>query len=343
MTRCFEEMGTMTYTHVARVMGIAFLWTTIAHAQSSVNVPLVIDSENTVNYVDDVTDFSKLALNDFVTPPTAARNFTRSINIGDIVAINGSPARGSATAQFANLTMRTAPAPGQAIADVPSGALAQWTYTILTSDGNALGSILIQGLGFAPKPPGSAAAALAGDFAVIGGTGFFAGVRGQAAFAPLTLPIGRTASAGEDPAQRRTLGGGGYRLFVNLIVDRRPAILQWGDRPAITHLNGSRVTAENPAKSGEQLSAYAVGLGPTNPGVQPGQPFPSGEPLAVTAPIQISLNGINTSIISAVGQPRTVGTYRVDFTVPAGLGRGSAVIRWSVAWIPGIEASIPLD
>jgi len=323
------------------VIGIASLWASMAHAQPPVTVPLVIDTENTVFYVDDVTDLSQVAVNGFVTPPAAARNFTRSINIGDIVAINGSPARGSATGQFSNLTMRVAPTPGQAIADLPSGSIAQWTYTIQTADGHALGSILIQGLGFAPKPPGAAAAALAGDFAVIGGTGVFAGVSGQAAFAPLT-PGGRTASAAEDPALRRTLGGGSYRLFLNLAVDRRPEILQ-REGFAITHLNGSRVTAENPAKSGEQLAAYAVGLGPTNSRVQPGQRFPSGSPVAVTSPIQMSLNGISTTVVSAVGSPGTAGTYRIDFTVPAGAGHGQAVLQWSVAWIPGMEATIPVD
>lgn len=203
-------------TFLLKALSLTSLLSMTALGQGPATVHLVIDSANTVFYVDDVTNFATLATSSTAVLPETARNFTRSINIGDIVSVNGNPARGTATGEFSTLTMRTNPAPGQAIADIPSGTIARWTYTILSAGGEPVGSILIQGLGFAPKAPGSPAAALAGDFAVIGGTGAFAGARGQASFAPLTPP-GRFASDAEDPANRRALGGGSYRLFVDLI------------------------------------------------------------------------------------------------------------------------------
>ena len=42
--------------------------------------------------------------------------------------------------------------------------------------------------------------------------------------------------------------------------------------PMVTHADGTLVSATKPAKSGEELVAYAVGLGPTNPPVATGQP-----------------------------------------------------------------------
>jgi uncharacterized protein (TIGR03437 family) len=42
--------------------------------------------------------------------------------------------------------------------------------------------------------------------------------------------------------------------------------------PMVTHADGTLVSATKPAKAGEELVAYAVGLGPTNPPVATGQP-----------------------------------------------------------------------
>jgi uncharacterized protein (TIGR03437 family) len=48
--------------------------------------------------------------------------------------------------------------------------------------------------------------------------------------------------------------------------------------PLITHADGSLVTATSPAKLGEEVVIYALGLGPTNPAVPTGQVTPSAAP-----------------------------------------------------------------
>jgi len=48
--------------------------------------------------------------------------------------------------------------------------------------------------------------------------------------------------------------------------------------PLVTHGDGSLVSATKPAKAGEQLVAYAVGLGTTNPPAETGQPAATASP-----------------------------------------------------------------
>jgi uncharacterized protein (TIGR03437 family) len=48
--------------------------------------------------------------------------------------------------------------------------------------------------------------------------------------------------------------------------------------PMVTHADGTLVSATKPAKAGENLVAYAVGLGQTNPPVATGQPAPKHAP-----------------------------------------------------------------
>jgi len=68
---------------------------------------------------------------------------------------------------------------------------------------------------------------------------------------------------------------------------------QHAKRPAITHSNDfSLVTTVNPAKSGEILSLIAKGLGPTRPGVDPGQPFTADPLQVVNSPVEVTVNGM---------------------------------------------------
>jgi len=100
----------------------------------------------------------------------------------------------------------------------------------------------------------------------------------------------------------------------------------------VTHADGSLVTASNPAKSGEVLVMYALGLGLTNPIVK------SGEPTPVPAPITSALIGFDLRPNAPPMRPRPrvpmggpipqpgllfvglvpglVGLYQINFLVP---------------------------
>ena len=98
--------------------------------------------------------------------------------------------------------------------------------------------------------------------------------------------------------------------------------------PFVTHADGSLVTAAKPAKAGEQLVAYAVGLGYADPFPVTGAASPSPAPRARTqfrinytfSPNALPSIGIpaRQSSPSFAGlSPGSVGLYQLNFIVPA--------------------------
>jgi len=79
------------------------------------------------------------------------------------------------------------------------------------------------------------------------------------------------------------------------------------------------VDANNPAKRGEYLIMYLVGLGATNPSVPSGAPSPStlplGQPLVTPT---VSVDGQNATVAFAGLTPQSVGLFQINFKVPDG-------------------------
>jgi uncharacterized protein (TIGR03437 family) len=154
----------------------------------------------------------------------------------------------------------------------------------------------------------------------------------------------RNASVREDPAQRRVNGGGKASLVVQLIPMSRPEVVITSGGPAIAHSSDfSLVTASKPAAAGEILSLFATGLGPTRPGVDPGQPFPSSPLAAVNSPVEVTVNGRPAQVLAAVGFPGAVEAYQVNFRVPPDTTKGVATVQVSAAWIAGPAVSITVQ
>ena len=181
---------------------------TIAPGQTDNRVALVVDLENVVTYRSDVTDFARRGADSGPTTALAARAFTDSLNVGDIVAVNGRPARGLWTSRVYAMNFSPTPTPGFGIADRASGSLADCKWEFLDASGNFIGAILDGG--YAPH-------------GVTSGVGAFYGVRGQMggpspANAPPLPPQRptRAASISEDPANRRINGGGTSALSSTL-------------------------------------------------------------------------------------------------------------------------------
>jgi uncharacterized protein (TIGR03437 family) len=120
----------------------------------------------------------------------------------------------------------------------------------------------------------------------------------------------------------------------------------------VTHANGLLVSNTNPASAGEELIAYAVGLGATKPPVHTGQPAtqptPTGEKFRLGFNFQA--NALPSApppsqVASRLGQPSAplytglspgyAGLYQINFVVPdvpAGLppcapGQGSDLVN----------------
>jgi uncharacterized protein (TIGR03437 family) len=96
--------------------------------------------------------------------------------------------------------------------------------------------------------------------------------------------------------------------------------------PMVTHADGTLVSASQPAQSGEQLTAWAIGLGDTDPPSVTGQP--SLEPLPVAARIEIDFSfranalpvkpqsSANPVAVYAALTQGFVGLYQINFGTP---------------------------
>ncbi|HEY7617977.1 MAG TPA: hypothetical protein VH744_14315 [Terriglobales bacterium] len=201
------------------------------------------------------------------------------------------------------------------------------------------GTIFLRGLAGDARPQGIAVVG-GGNFSVVGGTGAFAGARGQAAFTPFTAPP-RPASYTEDPANRRALDGGAIRLWVNLIPLSRPEVLTIANGPAVVHhSNNAAVTPAAPAQAGELLTLYATSLGPTVPALNPGELFKVSPLSVLSSPLRITVNGAPAEVLYAGGYPGTEDAYQVNFRMPSTVTSGSATLQLIAAWIPGKDVRI---
>src|SRR5262249_48142684 len=155
-------------------------------------VVITIDVENYVAYRGDVLDPAKVASNPNPTTGTVAA-FLETTQIGDIVAVNGKPAKGLWQSGAVIMPFRANPTAGQPIADLDSGGRFTCAWEILNADGTYIGTILDGGT--------------AAGHTMIGGMGAFLGITGVhigQALAPQ-----RSASSAEDPSRRRVNGPGG--------------------------------------------------------------------------------------------------------------------------------------
>ena len=150
--------------------------------------------------------------------------------------------------------------------------------------------------------------------------------------------MARQASITEDPSRRRINGGGNSRRIVTLFPMSTPRIV------AVTHASDfSLVTGSKPAAAGEILSIFGTGLGPTQPGVDPGTAFPSGALQTANSPIEVTVNGKAADVIGAVGYPGSVNGYQVNFRVPTDAQKGIASVQVIAAWISGPPVTLPVQ
>jgi uncharacterized protein (TIGR03437 family) len=148
----------------------------------------------------------------------------------------------------------------------------------------------------------------------------------------------------EDPANRRTYHAiGKFRFTLHVIPMSRPEIVTTASGPSVFHADFSAVTVAKPAKAGEILIVKTTGLGPTRPGIDPGQPFPSDALQGVNSPVDVTVNGHVAEVINKIGWLGLVDTYRLDFRMPDGITRGTAAIQVTVAWVAGSSVNIAVQ
>ena len=311
----------------------AALLLSLSASAQEVPVILQVDVENQVRY-GGLAEPAQIATSPVpVMSSITQLNFTRPIVIGDIVAVNGSPAKGAMVSLENGVRLTptpTVPLPGGAISDAMQPSVVILSLDFLRSTGERIGSIF--SLGFPPPgQPGPGGA-------IVGGTGAFVGARGtMATAAGITI---RTTSQAEDPSMRRVNGGGRGTYIIQLLPMFRPEVLIDANGPVIIHADYAAVTSDKPARPGEVLILYAKGLGPTTPSVNPGDPYPGAPFAVVNSPVEVLVNGKSSPAINQIGAPGTKDTYRVDFRVPDDAAAGTAKVQLSAAWVTGAEVAI---
>ncbi|MFN0169433.1 MAG: putative Ig domain-containing protein [Bryobacteraceae bacterium] len=104
----------------------------------------------------------------------------------------------------------------------------------------------------------------------------------------------------------------------------QPGIASDADATALARrLDGSLITAANPALPGETIQIFLAGLGPTTPAVPAGAVAPADPPALIQAPVVVRINGRSADTTFAGLAPGLVGVYQVDLTIPAGLAAGT--------------------
>jgi uncharacterized protein (TIGR03437 family) len=109
-----------------------------------------------------------------------------------------------------------------------------------------------------------------------------------------------------------------------------------------SHQDGTAVTDSSPAKPGEYIAVYLVGMGPTTIPVSSGAPGP-GSPFAntVNAP-SITLNNEATSFIFSGLIPGLVGVYQVNLQIPLDAANGDLILSFSESGINSNSGILPV-
>jgi len=281
-------------------------------------------------------------------PKSSVTPFASGVGVGDILSVNGQAVKGVALQIFHGGLLSSTFTPGSKIADIslaPTGTT--WDLTFLNLDGTLIGAIHIAGNGGGPPPPGAPKEIANSGWTITGGTGAFFGARGYWAAAQDSVSGERQTTDCEDPAYRRINAdaGGNKRHGVLYIVPvTQPQIIATPSGPAVVHASDySPVTPSKPAKAGEILTLYASGLGPTRPGVDPGQPFPANPPPVVNSPVAVLVNGHAADVTYAGGYAGAIDGYQVNFRIPDDITAGQASLQLTSAWIVGPAVTLPVQ
>ncbi len=118
---------------------------------------------------------------------------------------------------------------------------------------------------------------------------------------------------------------------------------------AVTHLDYSLVTSDNPAAAGETLVLYLTGLGAVTPKVDNGAAGPANPPSVAneykSASIGIDIfdsKGVdsNATVSFAGLAPYFAGLYQINFVVPSGVASGEAYLNVSTGEAYTSEAKL---
>jgi uncharacterized protein (TIGR03437 family) len=111
-------------------------------------------------------------------------------------------------------------------------------------------------------------------------------------------------------------------------------------QPEVTHANGTLVSSASPAMAGEELVAYAVGLGATKPAVPAGEPPAQSVPTAETFGLDFNFH---PDALASKPFPSNVvpANYRPPIPLFTGLTAGYSGLYQINFVVPGVPAGLP--
>jgi uncharacterized protein (TIGR03437 family) len=105
----------------------------------------------------------------------------------------------------------------------------------------------------------------------------------------------------------------------------------------------SLVSSSNPAKPGEYLIMYLVGLGATNPSVASGAATPASPLHPVTVQPIVTVGSQPSTVAFAGLSPFFVGLYQINFQVPSGLSSGELEVDVTQNGVAANPTKLPVS
>jgi len=143
-------------------------------------------------------------------------------------------------------------------------------------------------------------------------------------------------------------------LLLN-IVPAAPGVLSANDGPTPPSIqngahiiaqhtsDGSLVNSTSPAKPGEYLVMYLVGLGATNPSVDSGFATPASPLHPTTLPVTVTVGSEPSTVLFAGLTPGFVGLYQIDFQVPTGAASGDLEVDVTQNGVAANPTKLPVS
>jgi uncharacterized protein (TIGR03437 family) len=220
-------------------------------------------------------------------------------------------------------------------ADFQRGALSPCSLTTVVASGLAPGiQGMVTGNFIGPLP-----FVLANDKLTVGGSAapiMSVGVN-PAGQQQLTFQVPCDVTPGSSVPVIVNVGSGS--ATINLAIQAAsPGIFQSVQSDGVTRAvmlrpDGSFVTPQNPARRGENLIAFATGLGVTNPLVATNGVAAPGAIVAPQGTVVVGLAGAGVPLVSAQLSYDVVGLWLVTFSVPSDVRTGTDV-PFSISVIP---------
>ena len=105
----------------------------------------------------------------------------------------------------------------------------------------------------------------------------------------------------------------------------------------------SLVRPDNPLHAGDVALVYLTGLGQTSPELKTGEFTTSTVLSNATTPIQVSVGGVNATVVYSAASPGFAGLYQIAFEVPAGFPAGNVPLLVTAGGVASNVVSIAVQ